>query len=210
MKPIKFTFNERKAVQAAARFISHSGGEMNYLALMKLLYLADREALIRLGRPITGDKVVAMKHGPVLSRVFDLVSRKKRSLPASQWHKFIPRPNAYVCTVKFSDLPDVSALSEAETAIIDEVFARHRGKSEWELVEFTHSLPEWHDPKDSSVPIAYEDILRAGKVPPAEIRAIAQEAAADLFVDQALATARRRRSTGTSRARPPHPAPVPA
>jgi uncharacterized phage-associated protein len=210
VKPIKFTFNERKAVQAASRLIQHSGGEMNYLALMKLLYLADREALIRLGRPITGDKVVAMKHGPVLSRVYDLVSRKKQHLPASQWHKFIPRPNAYVCTVKFSDLPEVSALSEAEAAIIDEVFARHRGKSEWELVEFTHSLPEWHDHKDSSVAIPYEDILRAGRVPAAEIRAIAQEASADLFMDEALAMARRRHSARTSSGRLPHPAPVPA
>jgi uncharacterized phage-associated protein len=74
---VRFTFNERKAIQAAGRLIQLAGGEMNYLALMKLLYLVDREALFHLGRPITGDKVVAMKHGPVLSRIFDLVSKKK-------------------------------------------------------------------------------------------------------------------------------------
>lgn len=78
MKPIKFNFNERKAVQVAARLLAHNGGEMNYMALMKLLYLVDREALLRFGRPVTGDQVVAMKHGPVLSRVFDLVSQKKQ------------------------------------------------------------------------------------------------------------------------------------
>src|SRR5260221_5786815 len=64
VKPIKFSFNERKAVQAAGRLVANAGGEINYLALMKLLYLIDREALIRFGKPITGDKVVAMKHGP--------------------------------------------------------------------------------------------------------------------------------------------------
>src|SRR2546425_12624302 len=95
VKPIKFKFNERKAVQAAARLIAQSGGEMNYLALMKLLYLIDREALIRFGRPITGDKVVAMKHGPVLSRIYDLVSQKNQGAPESDWHKFIPRPDPY-------------------------------------------------------------------------------------------------------------------
>src|SRR5438094_5768402 len=93
VKPIKFTFNERKAAQAASRLIQQSGGEMNYLALMKLLYLVDREALIRFGRPVTGDRVVSMKHGPVLSRIYDLIAQKKQGLPPGEWHQFIPRPN---------------------------------------------------------------------------------------------------------------------
>ena len=186
MKPIRFTFNERKAVQVAGRLITQSGGEMNYLALMKLLYLIDRAALLRFGQPITGDKIVAMKHGPVLSRIYDRVSQKKQHLPESYWHSFIPRPNAYVFTVKFSGVPDISALSEAEVALIDEVFSKHRDKSEWELVEFTHRLPEWRDPATTSVPIPYEDILKAGGAKKATIEAIADEAAADSFMDALL------------------------
>lgn len=189
-KPIRFAFNEHKAAQLAALLIHRSGGEMNYLALMKLLYLVDREALIRFGKPITGDRVVAMKHGPVLSRVYDLVSQKKQELPASEWHKFIPRPARYLYTVGFSGVPETTALSEAEIALIDEVFAQHRKKSEWELVEFTHNLPEWHDPKDTSVPIPFEEILRGAKVPRPQIEAIAEEAAADLFMEDALASVR--------------------
>ncbi len=204
MKPIKFSFNERKAAQAASRLIQLSGGEMNYLALMKLLYLVDREALIRFGKPVTGDRVLAMKHGPVLSRVYDLVSCKKHHLPTSEWHNFIPRPSAYVCTLRFAGVPDLSALSEAELAVLDAVFAAHRAKSEWELVEFTHRLPEWRDPKDTSVSIPFEDILKAAKVPPAQIAAIAQEAAADSFMDEALDSARRHRlSRGSKPARKP-------
>jgi uncharacterized phage-associated protein len=190
VKPIKFTFNERKAVQAAARFISRGGGEMNYLALMKLLYLADREALLRYGRPITGDKVVAMKHGPVLSRVYNLVSHKKQELPASQWHKFIARPDSYVYTVRFSGVPDISELSQAEVALIDEIFARFQGWDEWSLVAYTHTLPEWHDPKNTSVPIPFEDILKAAKKPAEEIKAIAEDAEADSFMESALAKVR--------------------
>jgi hypothetical protein len=74
----KFKFNERKAVQAAGRLILQNG-EMNYMALIKLLYLIDRESLLRFGRSITGDKVVAMKQGPVWP-IFD-GSRKKQQLP---------------------------------------------------------------------------------------------------------------------------------
>ncbi len=190
MKPIKFIFNERKAVQVAARLILRSGGEMNYLALMKLLYLVDREALVRYGRPITGDKIVAMKHGPVLSRVYNLVSHKKQELPASQWHKFIPRPGAYVYTVKFSGVPDTSELSQAEVALIDEIFAKFQGWDEWSLVAFTHKLPEWNDPKNTSVPIPFEDILKAAKKPPEEISAIADDAEAESVMESALAKVR--------------------
>lgn len=187
---IRFTFNERKALQAAGRLIQLAGGEMNYLALMKLLYLVDREALVHLGRPITGDKVVAMKHGPVLSHIFDLVSQKKRRLPTSDWHKFIPRPSAYVYTLRFAGVPDLSELSEAEEAIIDEVYARHRKKTEWELAEFTHTLPEWSDPKETSVPIPFEKILRAAGASNSRIRGIAEAADADWQMEQLLASVR--------------------
>ena len=81
MKAINFKFDERKAAQVAGRLISQGGGEMNYMALLKLLYLIDREALLRWGKTVTGDKIVAMKHGPVLSRIFDLISQKKQGLP---------------------------------------------------------------------------------------------------------------------------------
>lgn len=186
MKPIKFKFNERKAVQAAGRLILQGGGEMNYMALLKLLYLIDREALLRWGRPVTGAAVVAMSRGPVLSQVFDRVSQKKQNLSESIWHKFIPRPASYVYTVRFSEVPDTTALSEAEIALIDEVFAAHRNKSEDELVDFTHQLPEWRDPGKTSVPIPFEDILKAGKKTAAQIAAIAREAEADAYMDEAL------------------------
>ena len=187
MKTIKFKFNERKAVQAAGRLISQCGGEMNYLALIKLLYLIDREALLRFGRPVTGDAVVAMKQGPVLSAIFDRVSQKKQHLPKSAWHNFIPRPAPYVYTVPFSGVPDRTALSEAEVALIDEICAKHRNLSEEALVALTHELPEWSDPGKSSKPIPFEAILRAAKKGQNEIEAIQREAAADDFLDRALA-----------------------
>jgi len=188
MEPIKFKFDERKAMQAAGRLITQGGGEMNYMALIKLLYLIDRQALLRWGKPITGDKIVAMKRGPVLSRIFDLVSQKKQALPKSAWHSLIPRPEPYVYTVRFSGGPDTSALSEAEVALIDEVFAQHRSMTEDQLVELTHKLPEWRDPSKTSSPIPFETILKAGKKHNSEIHAIAREAAADDFLDRALAS----------------------
>jgi len=67
-------FNERKATQVAAQFLRLRGGRMSYMKLIKLMYLADREALLRWGRPISTDRYVSMDKGPVLSRVLDLAT----------------------------------------------------------------------------------------------------------------------------------------
>jgi uncharacterized phage-associated protein len=154
------------------------------------LYLVDREALLRFGRPVTGDRVVAMKHGPVLSRVYDLVSHRKQQLPTSEWHQFIPRPGRYVYTVRFSGVPETSSLSEAEVALIDEVCWRFQDKDEWELVDFAHTLPEWRDPGDTSAPIPYEDILRAAGASEEDVAAISENAAADSYMDSVIAQVR--------------------
>ena len=70
---MEFFFDERKAAQAASVLLDRHEGRMPYIKLLKLLYLADREALIETGLPITGDRFVSLKFGPVLSRVLDLI-----------------------------------------------------------------------------------------------------------------------------------------
>ena len=49
-------FDEVKATQAAAKLLKQSGGSLSHMALIKLLYRADREAIRRWGLPITTDK----------------------------------------------------------------------------------------------------------------------------------------------------------
>ena len=70
----RLPFNEKKATQAAAHLLKLRGGKMSYMKLIKLLYLADREAILAWGRPITTDGYASMDRGPVLSRVLDLAT----------------------------------------------------------------------------------------------------------------------------------------
>ena len=46
---------------------------MEYIKLIKLMYLVDRAALNERGWPISTDVYVSMAHGPVLSRTYDLI-----------------------------------------------------------------------------------------------------------------------------------------
>lgn len=161
---------------------------MNYMALIKLLVLIDREALLRYGRTVTGDKMMAMKKGLVLSRVLDFVSQKKQEKPTSYWHNFIPRPGPYVYTVKYSGVSDVSALSEAEMALMGEIYAKYRDKTEWELVEVVHQLPEWKElsPEGTSIEVHFERIMQLAKKSDDEICGVAREAAIDRDMELVL------------------------
>ena len=68
-----FRFSFEKRLQAAGVLLGLDGDRMERIRLLKLLYIADRELLAETGRTITGDRVVAMDHGPVLSQVYDLI-----------------------------------------------------------------------------------------------------------------------------------------
>ena len=49
------------------------------------MYLADRRMLVEHGITITGDTMKSMKHGPVLSNVFDLISLGEAHFD-SEWY----------------------------------------------------------------------------------------------------------------------------
>ena len=80
--------NERKVSQMAAYFLYKRGGRMSHLKLMKLLYLADRESLRLYGLSMTGDCLVSMPHGPVLSMTLNLMDGDVESGP-NGWESLI-------------------------------------------------------------------------------------------------------------------------
>jgi uncharacterized phage-associated protein len=109
---MKLLFNEAKATQAAAQFLRLRGEKMSYVKLIKLLYLADREALIRWGRPITPDRYVSMDIGPVVSRIYDLIRDEPPPNFVRIWRKFISQPENY--EVRLLGDPGSSELSRPE------------------------------------------------------------------------------------------------
>jgi hypothetical protein len=59
---------------------------MSYLKLIKLLYIVDREALLRWGRPVTTDRHVSMPKGPVVSQIYDLIVGGNPPGTQTYWH----------------------------------------------------------------------------------------------------------------------------
>ncbi len=174
-------FREDKATQAAAVLLREQGGKMNYMKLLKLLYLADREALVRWGRPITYDAYVSMRNGPVLSRTYEMISEGVPPGRASLWRDCISQPADYSVSL-IAECP-TDQLSTAEEDLLAEVYREYGHLNRWQLVDLCHTLPEWTDPGDSAIPIDYEAILRAGGKSEAEAAEIVRELEAVAVAD---------------------------
>src|ERR1022692_1070537 len=153
-------FNEAKATQAACLILRLRGGTMHYLKLVKLLYIADRTSLQELGRPITTDHHVSMNKGPVVSRIYNLISEGVPPGEEGDWHKHISNPHDDF-QVSCLDDPGVDHLSDIEEEMIRKVYEEYGYKNRWALCEETHAFPEWKNPDGSMIPISYDEILRA-------------------------------------------------
>lgn len=176
-------FREDRATQAAARLLQLQGSRMNVLKLIKLLYLVDRTALVRFGRPVTFDSYVSMPHGPVLSLTLDRINAEPNSVNGFYWHRYISERQGY--DVQLAAEAPYDQLSQAEEEVIDEVFARFGHMTQFQLRDWCHEhLPEWKDPQGSSTPIEIADVLRAEGFNEDEARSIEDALAAEALIEQ--------------------------
>jgi len=163
---MRFFFNPRKAGQAAAYLIQADGGKKNLMALIKLLYLSDRAALLESGAPITGDRMISMPHGPVLSRIYDSAAAGWRSFDA--WYDYVSERESHDVVLAHPN-PERGELSDYEIGVLEAIHQGYGHLDQWELRRLTHNLPEYEDPSGSSLPIDPVTILRSAGKSNAEI-----------------------------------------
>jgi uncharacterized phage-associated protein len=182
---LRFNFDSRRTAQAACRVLLNQDGQMTLLQVIKLLYLVDREALAKRGNPVTGDRMVSMDHGPVLSGTYDLIKEKGDKSTLATWHKYVGhRQGRNLTAIPARPVADSDAerqlydhLSAWELRLIDEICARYEGLSAGALIDHVHRLPEWEPPSGTSKPIDPTLILRDAGVAPERIAEIGHEAA---------------------------------
>lgn len=156
-------YNAAKAAQIIAHLaLKTPARSINMLKAIKLVYISDREALGRFGFPMLDEPRVSMRHGPVNSWTYD---NAKGEVENGSWSAILDDRANHLIGVK----PDITAgdlneLSDAEVEVLDEVWAKFGGMTQWQLVDWTHNsdnVPEWEDPGVSSNAIPLERVLRA-------------------------------------------------
>ena len=150
-------FKERKTTQVAAWIVHACGGKMDVGELLALLYLIDREALKRWGRPVTFDRPFNLPLGPTPSATYDMVRHPSKG---RYWSSSFAAPQHNVIRLISPDT-GVDELSQAEIDLVQDIFRDFGRKSFGELKTHLQSLPEFHAPSEYPTPINWDTLLRA-------------------------------------------------
>jgi uncharacterized phage-associated protein len=171
-KPMPLDFDIKKAIAAVAFLLQQQGEQLDMFLGLKMLYIADKNALIHWGKTITGDSFISMKQGPVLSRIYDLFKGTAKDKKSQQeWNAFFSQKvNNAIHLLK---PVDIGVLSQREKEILEKSRQEILSCAPWEVADWLHQIcPEWQDPKGSSRPIDPALILRNAGRTDEEIKTI--------------------------------------
>ena len=167
----QFVFDIQKTIAAVAFLLRKQGEELDMFLALKMLYLAEKEALIRWGKPITGDSFVSLPKGPVLSGVYNLFKGEAPSGDQNQWNRYFTERVNHKIHLKQD--ANIDLLSEREMEVLEIARQKINEMAPWEVSRWLHeTCPEWQDPHGGSQPIDPEIILRKAGLSEARIREI--------------------------------------
>jgi uncharacterized phage-associated protein len=186
---LSFEFRLEKVLNALAYFSEAGVGDLTKLKAVKLLYLADQYHFLRYGRPISGDRYIAMDLGPVPESTYQLTNRlvdpdevddRARQIAETLLvvdKGFLGRSKYPVLRARKG--ADTSVFSDSELEALKATVREHGTKSARALVNLTHDHRAYkranaHRLEGSSVPLPYEFFLEDA---PQEQAAVVRELA---------------------------------
>lgn len=128
--------------------------------VFKILYFADQKHLVKYGRPIIGDHYIAMSHGPVPSRIYDIVKFVRGDSyfqEPADLDQFFEISGHFVFPKQGSDLDE---LSESDLECLEESLAENKDLDFFELREKSHDRAHQRAAKDDR--ISYREMAIAG------------------------------------------------
>ena len=148
MQPkIIFNFNTKKGMTFLEVLLDKIGGELNYMALLKLAFFSDRYSIRNFARPVSFDVYYAMKLGPVPSNLRDIID-----VQIFIHKNIIKSPNEpYLVKLKNNNI-DGTQLSRSDYESINfavDNFGKFAIDSNPYLIaNLTHAYPEWDEYKE--------------------------------------------------------------
>jgi len=154
---IQFNINSQKAIEAILWVIQK--GESNLYNIMKILYSADKHHLNSYGRPVTGDKYIAMEYGTVPSWIYGAIQLKRQELGFARNGNNLSADRS----------PDVNYFSESDIEALEIGFKEYAGKNFGEVKKKNHAEPAWKKAYENrgdneAAEIPFEDIIENQEV----------------------------------------------
>jgi uncharacterized phage-associated protein len=160
MRPIHFRFDPEKMVQALAFLASRGVKNLDTMKSAKLLYFADRDHLLKYGRPITGDEYHVMKLGPIphqgLPQIQDALAPSPKGEHDVRFDEyFAVKDTLPYRQFELAKAPDLEVFSASDIEILTLVAERYGELSALKLSEIAH--------EDEGVRLAEELRLKTGR-----------------------------------------------
>lgn len=174
---VSMLFDVEKLIGFAAYIMKQMDVDsMKYIMLIKLMYLSDRKFVELYDSTISNDDFFSMQHGPVLSRLLNLIHNDSLDEFQKKWNSyFYTQDNDIHMNGNFAFEKCVK-LSKAEMGVIDEIVKEYGHWDRWALIDnVMHKLPEWEDPNGSSRPISLKKMMSALGKSEEEINAALEE-----------------------------------
>lgn len=147
-----FEFDAKVAVEAVL-YLATKSQEPTFHHIAKLLYFADRLHLERYGRFICGDDYVAMKNGPVPSRVYDMFKVVRDGYDYISF----PEIQGAFCVKAYTVYPqrkaDFEWLSESEIECLDQAISSYDQYSFGQLTKISHDAAWKSADKDDFISV---------------------------------------------------------
>lgn len=149
---ITFNMNPQKAVEAVLWIIEN--GESNMYNIWKILFSAEKYHLNKYGRPITGDKYMAMEHGTVPSWLYDTAKLRKQGVG------FYRDGNSLFA----ERTPFLEYLSKSDISALEHGLHDYAGLPFAEVRNKNHKEPAWvknyaQRGSADAAPIPFEDMI---------------------------------------------------
>lgn len=149
MPAVEFQLDMDKVI-ASAVYVAQKVPRLTVGRLMKLLFLADKYHLVRYGRPITGDRYIAMKDGPVPSFAYRVFKKEVLKNPYTPQGKRLALAIAVDKTESPAHLSakgsfDRTQLSASDVEALNRIIAAFGKLTFHELRKMTHAMPAYHN-----------------------------------------------------------------
>jgi uncharacterized phage-associated protein len=136
-----------------------------------MMYLADKDHLVRYGRPITGDLYSAMEHGPVPSNLYNAFKEmSKRQAARNENAKILAKGIRLDTTYRYPRIEPLAEVDPLQLSVSDtkslERVVKQFGKMTFSQVrQIAHDTPAWEiawngkpEGKDAA-PMKFEDFF---------------------------------------------------
>jgi uncharacterized phage-associated protein len=165
---MSLVFAHRKATQALNVLARNSGGTINKLKALKLVFFADRYHLRKYGRAITNDRYFAMPYGSVPSGTKDIAEMSEFLGPQERIYaeRFLIKSASDGHDVESCREPDLAVFSESDLEALKFAWDHFGQMDGFQLADLTHLYPEWRRHEAAIVsgectraPMNYDDFL---------------------------------------------------